>query len=101
MKTWTRGLQDCCAYGAHSVRHLGSGAAVSRMPHTDVKSLYVRVTVYGGDDFILLSRPGYLTLQRQGGEAMRRSSARSFFLQDRFGVDRDLDHVADDDATSV
>ena len=30
-----------------------------------------------------------------------RSSARSFFLQDRFGVDRDLDHVADDDATSV
>ena len=30
-----------------------------------------------------------------------RSSARSFFSQDRFGVDRDLNHVANDDATSV
>jgi hypothetical protein len=27
--------------------------------------------------------------------------ARSFFLEDRFGVDGDLNHVADDDATSV
>lgn len=27
--------------------------------------------------------------------------ARLFFLEDRFGVDGDLNHVADDDATSV
>jgi len=26
---------------------------------------------------------------------------RSFFFQDRFGVDRDLDHVADDYATFI
>src|SRR5688572_7821360 len=33
--------------------------------------------------------------------SIRRSCARSTFLQDRFGVDRDLNPVADDDPTSL
>jgi hypothetical protein len=41
----------------------------------------------------------------KGGQADRMtdvsSGARLFFLQDRFGVDRNLDPVADDDATPV
>jgi hypothetical protein len=33
--------------------------------------------------------------------AVPKKRGRSTFLQDRFGVDRDLDHVADDDPTFV
>jgi hypothetical protein len=43
----------------------------------------------------------HLPVREIGASSIRRSCAQSSFLEDRFGVDRDLKHVADDDATPV